>query len=98
MAAKRDAKGGIAPRMRNDRGEREPSATRRRARQPPAAGRQPLGSPGSGGAAFGAGGYGAYCGGSDYAYGAVGEYGESQTGLDLPYGQEQSGRGGYTGY
>jgi|GEM_PF-5811680 len=33
----------------------------------------------------------------DHGCGARGEYGESRTGLDLPYGQEQSGRGGHTG-
>jgi osmotically-inducible protein OsmY len=42
--------------------------------------------------------YGGYGSSGDYGYGARGEYGESQTGLKLPYGQEQAGRGGYTGY
>lgn len=42
--------------------------------------------------------YGGLASTGDYGYGARGEYGESQTGRDLPYGQEQSGSGGYTGY
>jgi hypothetical protein len=42
--------------------------------------------------------YGGYGSTGDYGYGARGEYGESQTGFKLPYGQEQSGRGDYTGY